>query len=239
MFEENPFPSREAMEAVREGRDLTFRQVADWFERHRRKNSVKNPMNATRGRPRGRPRGSGRPPGSRPPLSNRSISESASPPQEGFGPPVFVANGSGRPRGRPPGVSSSMSKKRRKGRGWINDDDENDYGSTTSEEDAAQDQTYEDTPQEPLSVAVPSESGGAVSDLSNVQSDSELSSLPDAAPYDRAVKRDRPQRPITSYTVRQIAGARPLTYFNRLPPPETEAAFLQSRQDRALQATRA
>lgn len=243
MFKSNPFPDRKSMEAVLQGRDdLTYRQITDWFERHRRKNNLKNPRTSGRGRPRGRPRGTGR--GGRP-IGNRSSGEdSASLSSAASHGPDPREQPVRRGRGRPRGIQSSMSRKRRKGRGWVHDDDENDYGSTTSEEDEGQDLMVSAQGETPLSPQPDSALSlnevnedveeGDTSDLTDLLSadldgDGSHTSwrADDAArqaSHERSVLR-RPQHPITTFTVRHIAGSRPLTYFNRQPPPEIEAAY--------------
>merc|ERR1712093_632233 len=41
-FEKNPWPTWDQIDELREGRDLSRRQLGDWFSRHRRMNGVPN-----------------------------------------------------------------------------------------------------------------------------------------------------------------------------------------------------
>lgn len=140
-FEENPFRSKDELEAMREGYTFTLRQVSDWFQRHRKNNGLSSTY-GTRdgdgGRKRGRPpargrrgRGGGRGGGAGSLSREDSIASQAS------------------PRG---GAGPAAKKKRRPGHGWgVGDDDENDYGSTTTEDEMDEDETmdyHEPAPQQ-------------------------------------------------------------------------------------------
>ena len=132
-FEENPFRSKDELEAMREGYTFTLRQVSDWFQRHRKNNGLSSTY-GTRdgdgGRKRGRPptrgrrgRGGGRGGGAGTLSREDSFTSQVS------------------PRG---GAGPAAKKTRRPGHGWgVGDDDENDYGSTTTEDEMDDDETMD------------------------------------------------------------------------------------------------